>query len=273
MYTTVMALRRAFTLIELLVVIAIIAILAAILFPVFARAKSAAVHTQNISNIRQLGNAALMYATDFDDTFPHHAWIGHPFRTDEYHIMFQPYVKNWGIMYDPNRRNECKQYKNDWKAEDSARCMGYGVNVGIFRIGNDSGMFTRSSHIPPDIDIMYGRSMTFYPQPGDMTMFQTTQDEPMYTTAFNWQNLTGSPGWHYPDAVARNDGKWVRVFVDGHAKTVFMGRYKTLESSHLIMPKSRYDLERLCWSLEADGGGGRTCGQWIEYFLQNRTAF
>jgi hypothetical protein len=52
-----------------------------------------------------------------------------------------------------------------------------------------------------------------------------------------------------------------------------MGRYKTLYNAHLIMPKSRYDMERLCWSLDADGGGGKTCGQWIDWFLQNRTAF
>jgi len=61
--------RRAFTLIELLVVIAIIAILAAILFPVFAQAKEAAKKTQCISNQKQLGLAFLMYANDFDDKF------------------------------------------------------------------------------------------------------------------------------------------------------------------------------------------------------------
>ncbi|MDX2066519.1 MAG: prepilin-type N-terminal cleavage/methylation domain-containing protein [Fimbriimonadaceae bacterium] len=62
--------NRAFTLIELLVVIAIIAILAAILFPVFAQAKVAAKKTQTLSNTKQLGLAFLMYANDFEDTFP-----------------------------------------------------------------------------------------------------------------------------------------------------------------------------------------------------------
>ena len=56
--------KKAFTLIELLVVIAIIAILAAILFPVFAQAKLAAKKTTDLSNLKQLGLAALMYSTD-----------------------------------------------------------------------------------------------------------------------------------------------------------------------------------------------------------------
>lgn len=62
--------KKAFTLIELLVVIAIIAILAAILFPVFAQAKEAAYKSTCISNQKQLGTAFLVYASDYDDLFP-----------------------------------------------------------------------------------------------------------------------------------------------------------------------------------------------------------
>lgn len=62
--------RRAFTLIELLVVIAIIAILAAILFPVFAQAKEAAKKTQTLSNFKQSATAFIMYAGDYDDQLP-----------------------------------------------------------------------------------------------------------------------------------------------------------------------------------------------------------
>lgn len=61
---------HGFTLIELLVVIAIIAILAAILFPVFARARESAVRTSCLSNLKQLGNAVLMYAQDYEERVP-----------------------------------------------------------------------------------------------------------------------------------------------------------------------------------------------------------
>lgn len=64
--------KRGFTLIELLVVIAIIAILAAILFPVFAQAKEAAKKTTCVSNTKQTALAVIMYAGDYDDTMPRH---------------------------------------------------------------------------------------------------------------------------------------------------------------------------------------------------------
>ncbi|NLO04745.1 MAG: prepilin-type N-terminal cleavage/methylation domain-containing protein, partial [candidate division WS1 bacterium] len=62
--------RKGFTLIELLVVIAIIAILAAILFPVFARAREKARQTSCLSNLKQISLAVIMYTQDYDDRMP-----------------------------------------------------------------------------------------------------------------------------------------------------------------------------------------------------------
>src|SRR3989440_7237437 len=64
--------RKAFTLIEVLVVIAIIAILAAILVPVFAQAREAARKTSCLSNTKQIGSAYMMYVQDYDEHFPPH---------------------------------------------------------------------------------------------------------------------------------------------------------------------------------------------------------
>jgi prepilin-type N-terminal cleavage/methylation domain-containing protein/prepilin-type processing-associated H-X9-DG protein len=104
--------RRAnntgFTLIELLVVIAIIAILAAILFPVFAQAREKARGITCISNEKQLGLAMMMYITDYDETFPASQAIGPPLGSwtagtiPTWRSVFIPYVKNLGVYACPS---------------------------------------------------------------------------------------------------------------------------------------------------------------------------
>lgn len=97
-------LNRAFTLIELLVVIAIIAILAAILFPVFSRAKAAAQTTSCLSNLRQMGTAVMMYVTDHDGTYPVAFFLsshaGRPCVMTSFQSL-QPYQRNSLILQCP----------------------------------------------------------------------------------------------------------------------------------------------------------------------------
>jgi prepilin-type N-terminal cleavage/methylation domain-containing protein len=93
--------RRAFTLIELLVVIAIIAILAAILFPVFAQARTAARVTTSISNLRQLSLAVLMYTDDNDGAIVHEYGSVPYSSRDTWVGRVMPYVKNRQIFWDP----------------------------------------------------------------------------------------------------------------------------------------------------------------------------
>ncbi|MFZ4507000.1 MAG: prepilin-type N-terminal cleavage/methylation domain-containing protein [Fimbriimonas sp.] len=85
--------RKAFTLIELLVVIAIIAILAAILFPVFAQAKLAAKKTQSLSNVKQLALGITMYSTDYDDHFAQSEY-GSGDRHYTWATAIYPYLKS-----------------------------------------------------------------------------------------------------------------------------------------------------------------------------------
>jgi prepilin-type N-terminal cleavage/methylation domain-containing protein len=104
--------KKAFTLIELLVVIAIIAILAAILFPVFAQAKAAAKKTACLSNNKQINTAMHIYLADNDDTLPPaytYNLPNGPGSLDDSGInhwsgVMRPYVKNWDMFRCPDDR-------------------------------------------------------------------------------------------------------------------------------------------------------------------------
>ena len=120
-----MSMKRAFTLIELLVVIAIIAILAAILFPVFAQAKLAAKKTTSISNMKQIGIGSMIYIQDYDDVLMPLRWFN-PFDMTLpssngfyfYPVLLQPYTKSVQLFLDSNDRADdpamhfsgCPQY-------------------------------------------------------------------------------------------------------------------------------------------------------------------
>jgi prepilin-type N-terminal cleavage/methylation domain-containing protein/prepilin-type processing-associated H-X9-DG protein len=97
--------RRSFTLIELLVVIAIIAILAAILFPVFAKAREKARQSSCTSNVKQITLGMIQYVQDYDERFPYYGygsstvdpWIYWPHQ-------LQPYIKNWQVYGCPSNQ-------------------------------------------------------------------------------------------------------------------------------------------------------------------------
>ncbi len=92
----------AFTLIELLVVIAILAILAAILFPVFAKAREKARQINCVSNLKQIGTAVQMYATDYDERLNYYQ---QPWGVAWYDVL-DPYTKNTQLRVCPS--------KSDW---------------------------------------------------------------------------------------------------------------------------------------------------------------
>ena len=119
--------RRAFTLIELLVVIAIIALLAAILFPVFAQAREKARAASCLSNIKQLTLGFIMYSQDYDESFPQWKWDqtyqtswGDQSPSDQnnattiwYYAIF-PYVKNGKVYSCPSDPRKSRFNANGW---------------------------------------------------------------------------------------------------------------------------------------------------------------
>ena len=128
---------KAFTLIELLVVIAIIAILAAILFPVFAQAKAAAKHTTNVSSTKQINTATQMYVSDYDDVFL--CEFNHDSLNDygEWQYHLQPYMKNRQIVYDVNRTRT----GGDTYIDPTGRMIGFAPNFGVWHYRGGTGMF------------------------------------------------------------------------------------------------------------------------------------
>ena len=136
--------HRGFTLIELLVVIAIIAILAAILFPVFARAREKARQSSCLSNVKQLMLAVMMYAQDYDETLPYASSWGE-ISTPSYITWCQalmPYAKNTQITICPSYPNQSIGY--GWNYQNfgyrsTAGTIGYGAGCKLAEIPVPAG--------------------------------------------------------------------------------------------------------------------------------------
>lgn len=215
--------NRAFTLIELLVVIAIIAILAAILFPVFAQAKEAAKKTACLSNARQIGMASKMYVSDYDDMMPiFYAYNSQPPAGQPGHkgveVLLLPYCKNKEVFKSPLDNggpyvgNDVPGADTYWKAYGSS----YRFTQCVFsRIAGESSqnnvLLTQSSPVtetmvsyPAETRSMRLEMFPFFDKSVDVGCARYGYDcDPPYNYYRKWGSTGGS-----------------MIFLDGHAKHI-----------------------------------------------------
>lgn len=194
--------KRGFTLIELLVVIAIIAILAAILFPVFAQAKLSAKKSASLSNIKQITLANLMYENDYDDYFVlqsqniyedgcgtpnpglHCAFGGQPQPSLDWPLLLVPYIKSLGLFVDPATGDAQGFFGSGPNAlpgnQNGAAQYGYNGDFlsPIIVLGQNSGGWLPSG--APFQLSGSGRSQTQAISPANTVMFTAATGSPEY---------------------------------------------------------------------------------------------
>jgi len=186
--------RDAFTLIELLVVIAIIAILAAILFPVFARARENARKATCQSNSKQIGTAMRMYVQDYDEIYPNYTVLGGlygpPYNNGSaYWGTFE--LKTWATLFDPYLKNS----NVAWCPSDTTQKVVTNNRSYRFRHCLDGGFAGNAGRALADSDFAY---------PAQVVIFHETLD---------WHG--GKLGFGSATPGIR---QVVCVFVDGHVK-------------------------------------------------------
>lgn len=229
--------RKAFTLIELLVVIAIIAILAAILFPVFAKAREKARQTSCLSNLHQIGLAFLMYTEDYDETFPM--------------AYYEDWLHYWDATLNPVT----------WTQDGPGFIYPYTQNGQIqacpsFHVTNSDRTYTGYAY---NTDFLGSNPVDVYgPRrgPASLGSVQSPSKTVMVcdsaTVGLNGNlignNLLKAPGqvdYYGPNVDFRHNGMANVVYVDGHAKAVatkanVSGAYPEL--GDLSADASAYDL-------------------------------
>ena len=191
--------RKGFTLIELLVVIAIIAILAAILFPVFARAREKARQTSCMSNLKQLGLALLAYTSDYDETFvfDEYAWGAGLYPTGVmtnplcWVARTSPYVKNTQIFRCPSGKGSLP--------------LSYWGCGGLFRDKNGAAVSQASIPSPSTCPYLYDN------------LDGNTLDASIFCPFWHGSGSYTSTLFSNPHTPPHNDGINV-LYADGHVK-------------------------------------------------------
>ncbi|MBM3473426.1 MAG: DUF1559 domain-containing protein [Armatimonadetes bacterium] len=221
--------KSGFTLIELLVVIAIIAILAAILFPVFARAREKARQTSCLSNLKQVTLATLMYAQDYDELGPDYGWYnitGVGWAT--WMEMTNPYVKNSQLFICPSAPTSPASYGYTGTANRvaSSYCWPFWIGYDYYNWWNTimfAGFPTRAASANPARPWGYWASLTRSIHPADAAYliegYMITYD-PVTGLMFGSAATTGFSATPTNANFYRHNEGMNLGFCDGHAKWV-----------------------------------------------------
>ena len=217
----------AFTLIELLVVIAIIAILAAILFPVFAQARERARATACLSNLKQIGTAISMYLQDYDEQFPKSQYRGNPAQHgfgpitgdvnfwDHWPLHYGPYVKSVAVFNCPTSMDGTQNLTGtNWNNDGN-----YGYNVdGLARAVGLPSRSLAEIEFPAETFVIYDSGdSSAIPGTNNYTNLLAVLDLNLNCGANTMNSVFGG---YNTESALRHFKRATVAFADGHAKSV-----------------------------------------------------